>query len=154
MTKCNNCGGTVPYKRAELGYKICVSCSNVERYGFVNIINHKTGNTVQPLPKSQADAINKIGDRKRFGTVLKGGSKSTTYNPKKVEGKVSTAVIGSEVLFDQVGREALYLLEKKSYDEAISYVEKEMKNFNISQRQGFQIRQVLDVFSSSEKQLI
>jgi hypothetical protein len=106
------------------------------------------------MPKSQADAINKIGDRKRFGTVLKGGSKSNTYNPKKVEGKVSTAVIGCEAFFDQVGKEALYLLEKKSYDEAIAYVEKEVKNFNISQRQGFQIRQILAVFSSGEKQLI
>ena len=152
MTKCNNCGGTVPSKRAELGYKICVSCSDVERYGFVNIINHKTGNTVQPMPKSQADAINKIGDRKRFGTVLKGGSKSTTYNPKNAHGKVSTAVIGSEKFFEQVGKEALFLLEKKSYDEAISYVEKEMKNFTISRQQGFKIRQVLDVFSSPGKQ--
>ena len=77
---CSKCDVEIPLKRAKMGYLDCVKCSDVESYGFVNIINHKTGNTVQPMPKKQADIINKFGDRKRFGTVLKGGSKNDTYN--------------------------------------------------------------------------
>jgi hypothetical protein len=37
----------------------------------VQIVNHKTGNEVQFLPKSQADAINKMAKRKGYGTCLR-----------------------------------------------------------------------------------
>lgn len=150
MKVCKSCGSNMPQKRVELGYSECVKCSDVETYGFVNIINHKTGNTVQPLPRSQAQAINKIGDRKRFGTVLKGGSKSTAYNPKKTKHKVPTAFIGSEFSFDLVGKKALQLLEEKGLDSALSLVDKEVKDYTISALQAVQIRKVLHTFSETK----
>lgn len=142
---CTECGNNIPQKRTELGYKTCVNCSTTDSYGFVNIVNHKTGNTVQPMPKEQAQAINKIGERKRFGTVLKGGSKSDTYNPKRTKYKPSTVVIGSEKLFEKVGQEALYLLETKGFDTASLYVDKEVKDYIISGSQAFQLRQIMRV---------
>jgi len=147
MKVCKNCGCNMPEKRVELGYSECVKCSDVETYGFVNIINHKTGNTVQPLPRSQAQAINKIGDRKRFGTVLKGGSKSTAYNPKNTKHKVPTAFIGNEISYERVGEKALSLLDERGLDYALDYVDNEAKNLTISGIQATKIRKVLHTFS-------
>ena len=145
---CTECGNNIPQKRTELGYKTCVSCSTTDSYGFVNIVNHKTGNTVQPMPKKQAEAINKIGERKRFGTVLKGGSKTNNYNPKNIKYGASTVQIGSPQSFDKVGQEALYLLETKGFDTASLYIDREVKDYIISASQAFQIRQLLQVLNS------
>ena len=148
MKVCKMCGSKMPEKRVQLGYIDCVKCSTTESYGFVNIINHKTGNTVQPMPKKQAEAINKIGERKRFGTVLKGGSKTNTYNPKNIKYGASTVQIGSPQSFDKVGQEALYLCETKGFDTASLYIDKEVKDYIISASQAFQIRQLLQVLNS------
>lgn len=142
---CKNCNASIPSARVNLGFKVCVNCSDVETYGCVNIINHKTGNTIQPMSKSQAAAINKIGDRKRFGTVLKGGSKSTAYNPgKNVVITGSNAFIGSPQLFEEVGSKAMSILETKGLDSAIQYVDKEVRNFTINPGQAFKIKRVLN----------
>jgi len=44
--------------------------------GCVDIVYHKTGNTIQVMPKEQADAVNKAAKRSGFGTLtsMKGGS--------------------------------------------------------------------------------
>jgi hypothetical protein len=114
----------------------------------VNIINHKTGNTVQPLPKEQAAAINKIGDRKRFGTVLKGGSKSSTYNPgKDIKVGASSSFVGTPELFNQVGEQAMKLLDTKGLDTAVAYVDKEVRCYSINAIQAFKIKTVLSNIS-------
>lgn len=143
MRVCKKCGKAIPEKRAYLGYLECVNCSTVESYGFVNIINHKTGNTVQVMSKDQAAAINKIGDRKRFGTILRGGSKSSTYNPKNISHGCSTSYIGSKELFEEVGNRVMLLLETRGYEAAMLLVNKEQKNYAINGSQAFQLRQVL-----------
>jgi hypothetical protein len=143
MKHCKQCGVTIPLKRTQLGYSDCVTCSNVEPYGSVNIINHKTGNTVQPMPLSQAKAINKMGDRKRFGTILKGGSKNNNYNPKNVKHQVPTVFVGSEASYNQVGEESTYLLEEKGYDFAIQYIDNAVNKYIINKSQGLKIKRVL-----------
>lgn len=144
MTNCIKCGSSVPPARINLGYKVCVSCSDTEMYGMVNVIVHKTGNSVQPLPKSQADAINKVGDRKRFGTILKGGSKSTSYKPTKTKFSCSTTTIGSDRLYMVVGEEAMRLFERSGYDRVVDYINKAQRNFEINQKQA---NQLLTIFN-------
>lgn len=150
MKTCKNCGSKMPEKRIELGYSSCVECSTTSAYGFVNIVNHKTGNTVQPMPKDQAAAINKMGDRKRFGTVLKGGSKSDSYKPKHTKYKPSLSAVGSPKLFEKVGEEAMYLCETKGFDTASLYVDKEVRDYNISKSQAFQIKQIMSLLTTHE----
>ena len=145
-TKCNN---QIPQKRYQLGFRECVACSEVETYGCVNIINHKTGNTVQALPKAQAAAINKIGDRKRFGTVLKGGSKSSTYKPTNIKfGGASSAVIGSPALFEEVGTKAMSIMESKGIESAIAYIDREVRNYSINANQAFKMKRILNSIPS------
>lgn len=145
---CTKCNSLIPSKRASLGFKTCVDCSDVEGYGFVNIINHKTGNTIQPLPKEQAAAINKIGDRKRFGTILKGGSKSTTYNPKNLKYGCSTVQVGSDASYQEVGENMMKMLEVKGYEAASLYIDKQVKEYFISGSQAFKLKQVLQHFKN------
>jgi len=71
MSSICKCGDAIHPVRIKLNYPTCVKCSTTEPYGAVQIVNHKTGNEYQFLPKSQADAINKMGERKGYGTCLR-----------------------------------------------------------------------------------
>ena len=53
---CKKCNSEIPKKRIDLGYTTCIDCSTVEQYGCVDIVYHKTGNTVQPMARA-AQAI-------------------------------------------------------------------------------------------------
>ena len=66
--KCNN---EIPQGRVNLGYKVCINCSTVERYACAPITYHKTGNTIQIVSQSQAAALAKAGRRKGYGTCLR-----------------------------------------------------------------------------------
>lgn len=67
--KCN-CNNTIPEGRVRLGFKVCVDCSTVERYGCAPLINHKTGNSIQIMSRAEADRIAKISRRRGYGTML------------------------------------------------------------------------------------
>ena len=68
---CKSCKTTIPQGRVDLGYTECVDCSTVEAVGCVDICYHKTGNTIQILPKAQAQRIRKLTERRGYGTMLK-----------------------------------------------------------------------------------
>jgi hypothetical protein len=68
--KCR-CNVEIPQIRVKLGYKTCVTCSTTEAYGCINITYHKTGNTIQIMPKEQAARIRKLTERRGYGTMLK-----------------------------------------------------------------------------------
>lgn len=68
MIPCVKCGQDMPELRlTKYGYKCCIKCSNVERVGGVPITNHKTGNTIQVVPKDVADNIIRLAQRKGYG---------------------------------------------------------------------------------------
>lgn len=142
MANCKKCAKKLPARRHQLGFRECVTCSEVETYGCVDIVYHKTGNTVQVMSKEQAAAINKHS-RKRFGTVLKAGSKSTTYNPKNIKYGCSTAFIGSQESYDKVGTEMMLLLDSKGYETASAYVDKKVKEYIINANQSFKLKKLL-----------
>ena len=58
-------------KLINLGYKVCVNCSDTERYGCAPLINHKTGNSIQIMSSSDAAIIAKLTRRRGYGTMLK-----------------------------------------------------------------------------------
>ena len=67
--KCK-CKNIIPNVRVQLGYKTCVNCSTVERYGCAPLINHKTGNSIQIMSSSDAAKIAKLTRRSGYGTML------------------------------------------------------------------------------------
>jgi len=69
---CIKCGCDMPTLRFVIyGFKSCVSCSTTERVGGVPITNHKTGNTIQIVPKSVAENLIRLSQRQGYG-VCKG----------------------------------------------------------------------------------
>ena len=69
MGQCIKCLKSVPAGRIALGYKTCVNCSTTSAYSCIAITNHKTGNTIQIVPKHVADNINKLASRKGYGVM-------------------------------------------------------------------------------------
>lgn len=65
------CSHHIPQGRLRLGYKVCVQCSNTERYACAPITNHKTGNTIQIVDQATSKAILKSSRRKGYGTCLR-----------------------------------------------------------------------------------
>ena len=150
---CKKCNAKMPSARVTLGYVHCVDCSEVDTYGCVDIVYHKTGNTVQVLSKDQAAAINKHS-RKRFGTVLKGGSKSTTYKPTNIRyGGASSAFIGTQQLFEEVGAQVMKVLDSKGFEAASLYVDRQVQNLNISGSQAFKLKQIIKHFTQHDTSL-
>lgn len=140
---CKKCKAKLPAARISLGFIHCVECSDVDTYGCVDIVYHKTGNTVQVMSKEQAASINKHS-RKRFGTVLRAGSKSTAYNPKGVKIGCSNTFIGSDDSYNKVGEMMMLLLDAKGFDTASAYIDKQVANYVIRATQAFKLKQVLN----------
>ena len=67
ICKCNK---LIPKLRVKLGYRVCISCSTTEQYGCAPLINHKTGNSIQIMSKSDAEKIAKMTQRRGYGTML------------------------------------------------------------------------------------
>ena len=68
--KCK-CDKIIPVGRLRLGFKVCVECSTVSRYGCAPIINHKTGNTIQIMSSEDAAKVAKLFRRRGYGTMLR-----------------------------------------------------------------------------------
>lgn len=64
------CGDSIPQGRVDLGYRVCVNCSTVERYGCAPLINHKTGNSIQIMTQAESAQIAKMTRRRGYGTML------------------------------------------------------------------------------------
>ena len=128
--KCT-CGIEIPKTRLKLGFKLCTNCSTTDKYGVVNIIYHKTGNTVQVTDRKTAEQVNKLGDRKRFGSVLK-RSTSGGYNPKKTKIGCSVTSVGSTAMFNMVGERAMLMFEVRGIDAAMDVLHKAVHNYEIS----------------------
>ena len=146
--KCKNCGLTIHVKRVELGFKHCTDCSTVDTYGTLDIVYHKTGNTVQHVDKETASHINKISRRSGFGSSL---GKIKSGGPKEFSGKIevgcSTAQVGSQGMFDKVGTEMMFQYDLHGYDKAITYLERCFKNMSINQTQYIKLKTVLTAYN-------
>ena len=140
---CKKCNESIPQARVDLGYKVCVECSEVERYGCVDIVYHKTGNTIQIMPKEEADQINKLAQRTGFGTLraLRSG-KSTTQKTKIGKG-CSKAFVGSEHSFKRVGEKCMMWADIEDWQMVTKTLQKAKDSFEIS---GGQYNRLLRIF--------
>ena len=71
MNKICKCNKIIPEGRLRLGFRVCVDCSTVSRYGCAPVINHKTGNTIQIMSQEDARRIAKLTRRRGYGTMLR-----------------------------------------------------------------------------------
>jgi hypothetical protein len=153
---CKQCGEKIPIQRLKIlpNSKECVKCSTTEAVGCVDMVFHKTGNTIQILPKSDADKINKLARRTTFGAMssLKGGS----GKEDKIRLKGTTAVIrkSTEDDFKLVGEKMMYWLELGYINKAIDVINSSFQSRLISAAQLNRLRTILDYFKSDINLLI
>jgi hypothetical protein len=86
--KCK-CEVEIPAARIALGYRVCVECSQEQAVSCVDIIYHKTGNTIQQCSKEQADAIRKASRRSGFGAAAGIAEISARHASAACEGQTS-----------------------------------------------------------------
>ena len=100
--KCQ-CKNTIPQARVNLGYTTCVSCSTEEKLGCIDTINHKTGNSIQVMSRSDADKASKLLKRAGYSTLRALSGKSVT-KPRKIIKGCRLTNIGSQELYEKVGK--------------------------------------------------
>jgi hypothetical protein len=146
---CKNCGCGLPTKRIELGFKQCVDCSTVETYGTVDIVYHKTGNTVQHVDKETANQINKLSRRTGFGSNLgrigKGGVKEFS---RKIEIGCNNNTIGSDGLFQKVHDKVELLYDTFGYTKAANYIAQSLQDYRINTQQAYKLKRMLDLLQT------
>ena len=135
--KCNH---KIPQARLDLGYTTCVACSTEQKLGCIDTINHKTGNSIQVMSREDADKASKLTKRAGFGTLrsLRGGS---TVKRTKIEYGCRLTNIGSDKLYEQVGKQYMDYLEVDS-NIADRFLDRALDNFEISQLQYNKIKQI------------
>ena len=145
---CKNCNNKLPIQRIELGFKHCTDCSTVDAYGTVDITYHKTGNTVQHVDKDTAAKINKSARRNTYGSNLgqigKGGH--TEFN-RKLDVCCSTSFIGSQQMFERVGKDAMLKLDLLGLDKALDFIKRKHESLSINTQQYNKLKQTLEAFS-------
>ena len=68
--KCK-CTKIIPTGRLRLGFKVCIDCSTVSRYGCAPTLNHKTCNTIPIMSSEDAAKVAKLTRRRCYGTMLR-----------------------------------------------------------------------------------
>jgi hypothetical protein len=135
------CTHNIPKQRLALGYTTCVECSTEEKLGCIDTINHKTGNTIQVMSRSDADQASKLTKRAGFGTlraITKGSSQRKT---KYQYDGCSTSQVGSQELYEHVGKTYIDYLDVDK-DIAERYLTRSLNNFEISELQYNKIKQL------------
>ena len=130
--KCK-CNKIIPSARVALGYYTCVECSTEEKLGCIDTINHKTGNSIQVMSRSDADQASKLLKRAGYSTLRALSGKSVMPKRKILHGCRLTNV-GSEELYQKIGKQYLDFLE---VDQVIAdeFLVRALDNYEISQLQ-------------------
>ena len=140
MAKCK-CGSAIPEKRVEMGYKTCVECSTEEKYGFIDVVYHKTGNTIEILPAEDAKKMRELTKRRGFGSMssLRGGSGGGGGITVSSHRNYPT-----QADFEKVGEEAMKEYEAFGLKEAVEVIESYYKKEKITPLQKKNLIAIFD----------
>jgi len=135
--KCNH---NIPQARLDLGYKVCVECSTVEKLGCIDTINHKTGNTIQVMSREDANKASKLTQRAGFG-ILRSMTGGSSQRKAKIIHGCSTTYVGNDVMFEQIGETYMnyYEVDKEI---AKRYLDRALNNAEVSQLQYNKIQMI------------
>ena len=140
--KCK-CSNIIPEKRIQMGYKVCVECSTTERYGCIDIIYHKTGNTIEILDAEDARKMKKLSQRRGFGSLRSMGPGSSDTGKKVIHFGASLAFIGTPENFEKEGEKAVVYLETFGIEKAIKSIESAHKSCRISNEQALRLKKII-----------
>ena len=130
--KCK-CKNIIPKARLTLGYTTCVNCSTEEKLGCIDTINHKTGNSIQVMPREDAIHASKLLQRAGYSTLRALSGKSATKK-RKIKYGCRLTNVGSKQLYEQVGKTYVDYYDVDQ-DLAARYLQRALDNYEISQLQ-------------------
>lgn len=153
--QCKGCGDTIPAGRLK-AFPVtvhCVACSQVKAVGCVDIVYHKTGNTIQVMPKEQADAVNRSAKRSGFGSLaaMRGGSGEGPTG-KYVHG-VPLIRKSTEEDFELVGQEMMSWIEAGDRKRAEAIIDQAKESRLIGPAHVRQLRTILEQMIPSQVEM-
>jgi len=145
---CKSCRTTIPAQRLRVlpGTLHCASCSSEEPVGCVDIVYHKTGNTIQIMPREQAQAINKSARRSGFGSLasMRGGSSSEKTGAYVHQVPLIRQATRED--FNLAGERVMHFIELGMRERALVEVKEAGKSRLITPPQIRQLNAIIDQF--------
>jgi hypothetical protein len=147
--KCK-CEVEIPAARIALGYHTCISCSQEQPRSCIDIITHKTGNTIEICSATQRAAVEKATRRSGYGACA--GMRAG--RDRKMEVRIiqrampARARRATAAELDVIGREALVRLEIEGYNSMCKYLERQVMAMALSASQSRMISEVCSVLVS------
>lgn len=131
----------IPAPRVEMGYTKCISCSTEEKYGFVDVVYHKTGNTIEVLDAESARKMNKLAKRSGFGSLksMRGGSGGSSNSGVKI------AKVVTHQEWEKHGEEIMKTYEERGIQEAKDLVQRKLSGCLITPLQANRTLEILDL---------
>jgi len=136
IQNCSKCDATMPDERVHLGFRECVSCSEVEPYSAHVVYPHKTGAFVQPVSSETKKNLDRLDRR----AVKVGGKMSapnlkewTMPEPKpKVEPKPQRKVYYNHTSFSDSFKQTIDTYKQKGYVVTLNYLKQLFKRNKIT----------------------
>ncbi|MAZ30847.1 MAG: hypothetical protein CMP57_02000 [Flavobacteriales bacterium] len=149
---CKKCDETIPQGRVDLGYSVCVECSEVEKYGCVDVVNHKTGNTIEVLSRKDADQASKLTKRTGFGTLRSLRSGKAPKEKISIGGSpCSNVFIGTKESFERVGKDCMMWIELEDYERVTKTLDKAKRDWVISDLQYHRLWKIMKEFMPKQE---
>jgi len=137
IQNCSKCDTKIPDERVHLGFRECVSCSEVEPYSAHVVYPHKTGAYVQPVSSSVKKDLDRLDRR----AVKVGGKMSAPTNLKewtmpepkpKVEPRPQQKVYYNQVSFNDSFKQTIDTYKQKGYVVTLNYLKQLFKRNRIT----------------------
>jgi len=124
--------------------KVCVNCSTAEAVSCVDVIYHKTGNTIQIMDKESADKINKLAKRSGFGIMagMKGGSGGATKITSL--GNVAVWRVPTEEDYQRALKRVGELIDLENREKCLKYAQQQYDSKLINSKHLFNLRTIID----------
>ena len=133
IQNCVKCDTTMPDERVHLGYRECVSCSEVEPYSAHVVYPHKTGAFVQPVSSSVKKDLQRLDRRavKVGGKINAPQAREWKMPEPKVikEPKPQEKVYYNHTSFSDSFKQCIDTYKRKGYTVTLNYL-KQLFNKN------------------------
>ena len=152
---CNKCKEDIDSRRLKAlpQTKVCVNCSTAEAVSCVDVIYHKTGNTIQIMDKESADKINKLAKRSGFGIMagMKGGSGGAPTS--KVLGSIAVWRLPTEEDYQFALKKVGELIDLGDREKCLKYIRAQYDSKLINSKHSFNLKTIIDTLLPKPKKV-
>ena len=135
---CTECDKKIGDRRYHLGYKVCLDCSDTEKYSAHQVYPHKTGGYIQPVSSHKKKHLDTIDRRSNSGTrVAKGIYSDKSWDryleslenptPKRVSTYVPPVVHYNYRSYARMSKPIIKYYNKVGYEPVMEHLRKIFK---------------------------